>query len=101
MIPIEHFLYLAAFLFVVGLAVVITKRNAIVVLIGIDLMLAATNINLVVFSKFDPYKLQGQMFAVFILVVAAAETAVALAIVMMLYKHYKTVDLDEIKELKG
>jgi NADH-quinone oxidoreductase subunit K len=100
MVPLEHYLYLGGFLFVCGLAVVISKRNAIVVLMGIELMLTAANLNLVAFSRYDAAHLGGQMFVLFILVVAAAETAVALAIVMLLHKHFKTVDLDEIKELK-
>lgn len=101
MIPTEHFLVLAAVLFCIGLIAVITKRNAIVVLMGVELMLNASNINLVAFSRYDGIQLQGQMFALFVIVVAAAEAAVALAIVLKVYNYYKTSELDKVNELKG
>lgn len=101
MIPVEHFLALAAVLFCIGLVAVITKRNAIVVLMGVELMLNAANINLVAFSRYDANLLQGQLFALFVIVVAAAEAAVALAIVLKVYSYYKTSDLDQVNELKG
>lgn len=101
MIPVEHFLVLAAVLFCIGLVAVITKRNAIVVLMGVELMLNAANINLVAFSRYDANLLQGQLFALFVIVVAAAEAAVALAIVLKVYSYYKTSDLDQVNELKG
>ena len=77
-----------------------TKRNAIFILIGIELMLNASNINFVVFSKNDTL-IQGQMAAIFVMVVAAAETAVALAIIFKIYKNYKSSDLSDASELKG
>lgn len=101
MIPTEHFLLLAAVLFCIGLVAVITKRNAIVVLMGVELMLNAANINLIAFSRFDALRLQGQLFALFVIVVAAAEAAVALAIVLKVYSYYKTSELDKVNELKG
>lgn len=101
MIPLEHFLVLAAVLFCIGVIIVITKRNAIVVLMGVELMLNAANINLVAFSRYDANLLQGQLFALFVIVVAAAEAAVALAIVLKVYSYYKTSDLDKVNELKG
>lgn len=101
MIPTEHFLVLAAILFCIGLIAVITKRNAIVVLMGIELMLNASNINLVAFSRYDGFQLQGQMFTLFVIVVAAAEAAVALAIVLKVYNYYQTSELDKVNELKG
>ena len=101
MVPTEHFLVLAAVLFCIGLIAVITKRNAIVVLMGVELMLNASNINLVAFSRYDGFQLQGQMFALFVIVVAAAEAAVALAIVLKVYNYYKTSELDKVNELKG
>jgi NADH:ubiquinone oxidoreductase subunit K len=99
--PIEHLLILGALLFCIGLIVVVTRKNAIAVLIGIELMLNAANINLVVFSQFDPNQLQGQIFVLFIITVAAAEAAVALAIVLKVFHYFKTADLDKINELKG
>ncbi len=94
-------LIVAALLFSLGLAIVVVKRHAIVVLMGVELMLNAANLNLVAFSQYDPDRLQGQMMTLFVLVVAAAEAAVALAIVLQVYRHYRTVQLDEINDLEG
>ena len=101
MIPLSHYLILAALLFCIGLAVVLTRRNAIAVLIGLELMLNAANINLVAFSRYDAFQLQGQIFALFVIVVAAAEAAVALALVVRVYGYFKVADLDKLNELKG
>lgn len=98
-VSIAHFLYLAAFLFCAGLLIVIIKKNAVFVLIGIELMLNAANLNLVAFSKYDP-NLSGQMFAIFSVVLAAAEAAIALAILLNIFKTYQTSDLDDLTELK-
>lgn len=100
MIPISHFLILSAVLFCIGLTVVIIKKNAIVVLIGIELILNAANINLVAFSQFDGNNIQGQVFSLFVIVIAAAEAAVAMAIILKIYGYYQSVDLDEIEVLK-
>jgi NADH:ubiquinone oxidoreductase subunit K len=99
-IPVSYYLLLAAALFSIGLAVAITKRNAILVLMGIELMLNAVNLNLIAFSRNDP-TLQGQAFSLFVIVVAAAESVVALAIILKAYSHFKTVDLEEISKMKG
>lgn len=96
MIPITHFLLVGALLFCIGVAVIITKRNAIVALMGIELMLNAANLNLVAFNRLHPDNVQGQVFALFVIVVAAAEAAVALAIVLKVYQYFKTVNLDEV-----
>ncbi len=101
MIPLAHYLVLATLLFCIGLAVSITRRNAIAVLIGLELMLNAANINLVAFSRYDGINLEGQVFALFVIVVAAAEAAVALALVVRVYGYYKITDLDKLNELKG
>lgn len=101
MIPIEHFLLLGALLFVIGVMVVITRKNAIVVLMGIELILNAANINLVAFSQYDPQMLQGQVFSIFVIVLAAAESAVGLAIVLRIYQYFKTSDVNEVNQLKG
>ena len=92
-------LYLSILLFTVGLLIVIIKRNAIFVLIGIELMLNAGNLNLMVFSSRDP-AIQGQVFGIFVVALAAAEAAIALAILLHIYKHFKTANLDEITKLK-
>ena len=94
-------LVLGALMFCSGLFVVLTKKNTIMVLIGIELMLNAANLNLVTFSRFDPQALQGQVFSLFVITVAAAEAAVALAIVVKVYKYFKTSDLDRVKSIKG
>lgn len=79
----------------------IIKKNAIVILIGIELILNAANINLVAFSWYDPQLLQGQMFSLFVIVVAASEVAVAMAIILRVYHYYKTSEPDAVHELKG
>lgn len=99
--PLNFVLFLGAFLFCIGLYVVITKKNAIMVLIGIELLLNSANVNLVAFSAFDPVALQGQIFALFVITVAAAEAAIALALVVKVYEYFNSSDLDDINELKG
>lgn len=101
MIPIEHFIYISAALFCIGIVTVITKKNAIVVLMGIELMLNGANLNLVAFSRMDGGLIQGQFFALFVMVIAACEAAVGLAIILKVYNYYKTTALDQINELKG
>jgi NADH:ubiquinone oxidoreductase subunit K len=100
MIPLEHLLYLGALLFSAGLLVAITKRNAIMVLLGIELMLNASNINLVAFNQLYQDRLDGQMFALFVIVVAVCEAAVGLAIVLRVYRNYQTSIPDQVDELK-
>ncbi|MFW5762563.1 MAG: NADH-quinone oxidoreductase subunit NuoK [Cyclobacteriaceae bacterium] len=101
MITITHYLVISAILFAIGISVALIKKNAIMVLIGIELVFNAANINLVAFSRYDQTMLQGQVFALFIIVVAAAETAVALAIILKLYRYYRSTELDRINQLKG
>ncbi len=95
-VPLEHILLLSAILFSLGILAVITKRHAVVVLMGIELIFNAANLNLVAFSRYDPNLMQGQVFALYVMVVAAAEAAVALAIVLRVYQHFKTAHLNEI-----
>src|SRR4051812_1482600 len=101
MYPIEHYLILSALLLSAGLAIVITKRNTIMMLIGIELMLNASNINLIAFNRLHPQSLEGQMFALFVIVVAVCETAVGLAIILRVYRFYNSSIPDEISDLKG
>jgi NADH:ubiquinone oxidoreductase subunit K len=98
-VPVHHFLYLGAFLFSAGLVVVISKRNTILVLLGLELMLNASNLNLVAFNRLHPGNLQGQMFAIFVIVVAVCEAAVGLAIVLRIYQQYQTSVPDDVNEL--
>jgi NADH:ubiquinone oxidoreductase subunit K len=94
----EQLLYLSAFLFSIGLMVLITRRNTIMMLIGIELMLNAANLNLVIFNS--PQQLDGQIFALFIIIVAVCEAAVGMAIILRMYHHYHTSLPDQIRELK-
>ncbi|QCR23024.1 NADH-quinone oxidoreductase subunit NuoK [Pontibacter sp. SGAir0037] len=95
-IPLAHILFLGAVLFSIGLLAVITKRHAVVVLMGIELIFNAANLNLVAFSRHDPSLFQGQVFSLFVMVIAAAEAAVALAIVLRVYQHFKTANLNQL-----
>jgi NADH:ubiquinone oxidoreductase subunit K len=103
MSPLSGYLILAAFVFVIGLVGALTRRNAIIILIGIELMLNAANLNLIAFWRFSahPEELTGIMFAIFSIGVAAAEAAVGLALVIAIYRHYKTANIEEIDSLKG
>jgi len=100
MITLTDFLIVSAALFCIGLYMIITKHNAIQILIGIELMLNAAILNLVAFGKFDKIANGGQIFALFAIVLAAATTAVALAIILNVYKKYKTIDPSKIDGLK-
>jgi NADH:ubiquinone oxidoreductase subunit K len=96
------FLLLAAFLFACGVLCIATKRNAIGILMGVELVLNAANINLVAFARYVPgFRLEGQVFALLVIVLAAAEAAIALAIILNFYNNRATVDVDEATELKG
>lgn len=98
--PFEHALYVSVILFATGLMITIVKRNAIMVLIGIELMLNAANLNLIVFSRNNSVLVTGQIFSLFVIVVAVCEAAVGLAIVLRVYKYYQTSVPDEVTELK-
>jgi NADH:ubiquinone oxidoreductase subunit K len=101
--PLAAYLLLAALLFSVGLAGALTRRNAILVLIGIELMLNAANLNFIAFWRYGPHPeaLTGLMFALFSIAVAAAEAAVGLGLVIAIYRHARTTDLDQISRMKG
>lgn len=97
-----QFLGLAAVLFATGLYGALTKRSAVMVLMSLELMLNAININLIAFSRFvTPAAMTGQVFALFVMVVAAAEIGLGLALVLALYRRRGTVELDRADELKG
>jgi NADH-quinone oxidoreductase subunit K len=95
-----HYLLISAILFALGLVGVVTRRNAIMVLMGIELILNSANINFIAFSRFGGLNLDGQAIAVFVIVLAAAEAAIALAIVLNIYHRWHTVNVDEIDRLK-
>ena len=96
------YLCLGAFLFACGLLCITTKRNAVGILMGVELVLNAANINLVAFARYVPsFRLEGQIFALMVIVLAAAEAAVALAIILNFYNNRGTIDVDRANELKG
>ena|SRR6185295_7505662 len=103
MTPLSCYLLLSAVLFSIGLAGALTRRNMIIVLIGIELMLNAANLNFIAFWRFspNPEALTGIMFVIFSIAVAAAEAAVGLALIIAIYRHYKTTNLDRIDSMKG
>jgi NADH:ubiquinone oxidoreductase subunit K len=103
MTPLASFLIVSALVFAIGLAIALTRRNAILVLIGIELMLNAANLNLIAFWRFGPHPeaLTGMMFAIFSIAVAAAEAAVGLGLAIAYHRHKKTTDLDAMTRMKG
>jgi len=100
MISLTDFLIVSAGLFSLGLFMIVSKRNAIQILIGIELMLNAAILNLVAFGKYDRLNNGGQIFALFAIVLAAATTAVALAIILNVYRRYKTIDPAKVDKLR-
>ncbi|KPM47635.1 NADH-quinone oxidoreductase subunit NuoK [Jiulongibacter sediminis] len=101
MIPTSFFLVIAALLFAIGFAVAITKKNLIMMLMGVELMLNAVNLNFVTFARSGSIVAEGQLFSLFIMVIAAAEVAVALAIILKLKDKYGTLNPDKMDELKN
>jgi NADH:ubiquinone oxidoreductase subunit K len=103
MTPLTSYLLISSLLFSIGLAGALTRRNAILVLVGIELMLNAANLNFIAFWRYGPHPeaLTGIMFAIFSIGVAAAEAAVGLALVISIYRHYKTTNLDQIDSMRG
>jgi len=100
-LALEHYLILSAILFSIGLYGALTKRNAVIILMCIELMLNAVNITMVAFSHYIvPLLLTGQIFAIFIIVVAAAEVAVGLAIILAIYRGFETIDATKIDLMK-
>ena len=100
-IGLTHYLTLAAFMFCCGLFVMTVKRNAVGILIGVELILNSANINLVAFSRYKTGLLDGQIVALFVIVLAAAEAAVAIAIFVNFYNNLATIDVDRGDRLNG
>ena len=103
MTPLHYYLILSAMLFSIGMAGALVRRNAILVLVGIELMLNAANLNFIAFWRYgpNPQALAGIMFVLFSIGIAAAEAAVGLALIISIYRHYHTVDVDKIDSMKG
>jgi NADH:ubiquinone oxidoreductase subunit K len=101
--PLVCYLLLSALLFSIGLAGALTRRNAILVLIGIELMLNAANLNFIAFWRYgpNPQALTGILFVIFSIGVAAAEAAVGLALIISIYRHYRTTNLNRIDSMRG
>lgn len=99
-VGLTHFLVISTLLFSMGLYAIITRKNAVMVLMGVELILNSANINFIAFSRFGNFGYSGQLIALFVIVLAAAEAAIALAIVLNIYKNLSTVNVDEIDNLK-
>jgi len=101
--PLTSYLLLSALLFAIGLAGALTRRSAILVLIGIELMLNAANLNFIAFWRYgpNPQALTGMIFVIFSIGVAAAEAAVGLALIISVYRHCRTTNLDKIDSMRG
>ncbi len=99
---IQPYLMLSSILFSMGIYAVITRKNAVAILMGIELILNSANINFITFNRFGNFAtLDGHVFTIFVIVLAAAEAAVALAIIINLFKNIDTVDVDQAQEMKG
>lgn len=103
MSPLWCYLTVSALLFCIGLAGALTRRNAVMVLIGIELMLNAANLNFIAFWRFseNPETMTGLTFALFSIAIAAAEAAVGLALIITIYRHFRTANVDKVEEMKG
>lgn len=99
-VQLAHFLIVSAILFSLGIYAILTRRNAILVLMGVELVLNAANINFVAFSRYGGMNMDGQVAAVFVIILAAAEAAIALAIVLNIFNRFQTINVDEISSLK-
>jgi len=99
-IGLEHYLVVSAILFMFGLFAIISRKHAILVLMGVELVLNAANINFIAFAKFGGMNIEGHVAAIFVIILAATEAAIALAIILNIYQHFKHVNVDEVVELK-
>lgn len=101
LIGLEQFLILSAVLFVLGLYTILTRKNAVAVLMGIELILNSASINFIAFSRYSKVPVNGDVMAIFIIVLAAAEAVLAFAIFLGIFQQFKTIDVDETDTLKG
>lgn len=99
-VGLTHFLVISVILFSLGIYGVVTRKNAVMVLMGIELILNSANINFIAFARFENFGMQGQIIALFVIVLAAAEAAIALAIVINIYKTISNINVDEIDTLR-
>lgn len=99
-VGLYHYLFISTILFSLGIFGIVTRKNAVMVLMGIELILNAANINFIAFARYGNFGFQGQLMALFVIVLAAAEAAIALAIVLNIYKVFSNVNIDEIDRLR-
>ena len=99
-VGLNHFLILGAILFSLGLYALVTRRNAILILMGIELILNAANINLVAFSKYGSIGIEAQVISIFVIILAVAEAAIALAIILNIFNNFGTVNVNEANTMK-
>jgi NADH-quinone oxidoreductase subunit K len=100
-ITLEHFLVLSLILFLLGMFCVLTRRNAIGILMGVELILNSANSNYLAFAYYGGARYEGQVFAIFVIMLAAAEAVIGLAIVLAIYQDFKTIDVDATETLSG
>jgi NADH-quinone oxidoreductase subunit K len=100
-VTVTHFVVLSAILFAIGLFCVITRRNALGILMGIELILNSANVNYVAFARYSQSGYDGQIFAIFVVMLAAAEAAIGLAIVLGIYQAFETIDVEATDRLRG
>jgi len=98
--PLEHFLIMSTFVFCCGIYTVITHKNAISILMGVELILNAANINFIAFYRFTGANFSGIIFVLFVIALAAVEASVALAIIIGIYRNFGDIDVDEVNEMK-
>lgn len=101
MVNMQHFLFASAIVFVLGIYTVVTRRNALGILLGTELVLNAAALNIIIFGFFGNQVVEASIYALFVIVLAAAEAAVALAIGLTVYQNFKTIDTMNVRELKG
>jgi NADH-quinone oxidoreductase subunit K len=101
MIGLNHFLFISLLVFVLGVYCVLTRKNAIGILMGVELILNSANINYVAFARFSSGTYDGQIFAIFVIMLAAAEAAIGLAIILGIYQTFGTIDVEATETLRG
>jgi NADH-quinone oxidoreductase subunit K len=101
MIGLQHYLVVSVLLFSLGIFCVLTRRNALGILLGIELILNAANINYIAFNRYGGVAYDGQVFAIFVIMLAAAEATIGLAIVLGIYRSFRTIDVEAIDRLRG
>ena len=101
MVGLQHYLVVSLILFVLGIYCALTRKNALGILLGIELILNAANINYIAFNRYSAVGYDGQIFAIFVIMLAAAEAAIGLAIVLGIYRSFHTIDVEAVDQLRG